>query len=58
LKTALGVAFDDPMRAIERLAPLASSGHVRCARSNSPAFAYLRRLLVERSGWREQHVPA
>ena len=33
------VTFDDPMRAIERLAPLASSGHVRdfeLRRSNSP----------------------
>jgi sugar phosphate isomerase/epimerase len=115
------VTFDDPMRAIERLAPLASSGHVRdfelrsiqqpdnyhrrgfevlyrypgegaapttalvtklkqvvgdraydlviegldsrAERDDqverlSPALAFLRRLLVERSGWREQHVPA
>ncbi len=115
------VTFDDPMRAIERLAPLASSGHVRDFELRSiqqpdnyhrrgfevlyrypgegaapttalvtklkqvvgdraydlviegldsraerddqverlrPALAFLRRLLVERSGWREQHVPA
>lgn len=115
------VTFDDPMRAIERLAPLASSGHVRDFELRSiqqpdnyhrrgfevlyrypgegaapitalvtklkqvvgdraydlviegldsraerddqverlrPSLAYLRRLLVERSGWREQHVPA
>ena len=115
------VTFDDPMRAIERLAPLASSGHVRDFELRSiqqpdnyhrrgfevlyrypgegaapitalvtklkqvvgdraydlviegldsraelddqverlrPALAYLRRLLEERSGWREQHVPA